>query len=68
MGGVKTKHLTNRSALKKYILLRWEYLRPGHRMSRVPDDTLDWIEANMKNYIDKMIKTHPSVGKTIKPY
>jgi hypothetical protein len=61
--------LVNRTELKKEILRRWAENR-AHEMNRVSKDTLDFVEAEVRNTIERVMKKitteHPSLGKTIK--
>jgi len=52
------------SHVKNYILRRSPEIRPGWPLTRVSQTALDDIDAYMRNYIDGLIKSHPSVGKT----
>lgn len=60
-------HLINKSAVRHYVLERWQKVRPGHKMTRVAPETIIWAEATLRNQLDKMLQSHPSVGKTIRP-
>ena len=59
--------LLNKKAVRIFVLERWKKLRPGREMSRVAPEMYDEVEAIIRNKIDGIIKTHPSVGKTIRP-
>lgn len=56
--------LTNRAAVKRYILLRWEAMRPHHEINRVSGKAIDLAEAHLRNWLDQQIHAHPSKGKT----
>jgi len=58
--------LLNKSAVKKYILEKWQEQR-SHEITRVSAEAYNDIEAAMRRVIDDMIQSHPSVGKTFKP-
>ncbi len=58
--------LLNRSNTKKYILQMAEALRPGWNCNRVSKDSMDKINAKVKNYIREEVERHPSIGKTFK--
>ena len=59
--------ILNRSAAKKFILIRFKELRAGPPMTRVSRQYLDKLEAWLKNKILNDINSHPSIGKTFKP-
>ena len=58
--------IINRSQLKKYILLRAKALRPGWDCKMVSANALQEIEDMLKYRVDKMIRMHPTIGKTFK--
>jgi len=58
--------LVNRTEVKKQFLSRWENKR-SHKMTRVSKEAIDWVESQVILAIDRLIETHPSLGKTIKP-
>jgi hypothetical protein len=58
--------LLNRAGVKEFIHQRREVLRPGWKCTQIAESSLDTIEAKLKNMIDNMLKSHPSVGKTFK--
>ena len=39
----------------------------SHKMTRVSKEAIDWVESQVILAIDRLIETHPSLGKTIKP-
>jgi len=57
--------LLNKQAVKTAILERWCKLR-GIEMTRVSSECYEYLEAKLINTIDNAIKTHPSMGKTIR--
>lgn len=59
-------NLITRSNVKKYLLERAKSLRPSHPFTRVSADTLDNIEARLRNLCDDNIRRLPAVGQTIK--
>jgi hypothetical protein len=59
--------LLNRSALKRYLLDRARVIRPHHRLSRVSEETLEWMENNLRNQSSELIRRHPAKGSTIRP-
>ena len=56
--------LTNKAAVKKYILTRTAELRPHWDCTRVSQQALDEIEARLQNMITRMVESHPTKGKT----
>jgi len=58
--------LINKKALKEYILLRAKALRPGWDCERISAGALQEIENMLKYRVDKMIRMHPTIGKTFK--
>lgn len=58
--------LLNKSVVKRTVLERWKKRR-GIEMTRVSAEVYPWLEARLLNIIDRMIDSHPSIGKTIKP-
>jgi len=59
--------LLNRAALKRYLLDRARVIRPHHRLSRVSEEALEWLENNLRNQASELIRRHPAKGSTIKP-
>ena len=59
--------LLNRAALKRYLLDRARVIRPDHRLSRVSEETLEWLENNLRNQASELIRRHPAKGSTIRP-
>ena len=59
--------LLNRAALKRYLLDRARVIRPHHRLSRVSEETLEWLENNLRNQASELIRRHPAKGATIRP-
>ena len=58
--------LIAKSLVKKYLLDRAKTLRPHHPFTRVSAETLDILEARLRNICDDAIRSHPAVGQTIK--
>lgn len=60
--------LINQSAIKKFILKKIAYLRPGmeKRLTRVSQSAVDSYEAKLKIMIENDIMVHPSIGKTFR--
>jgi hypothetical protein len=59
--------LLNRAALKRYLLDRARVIRPHHRLSRVSEEALEWLENNLRNQASELIRRHPAKGSTIRP-
>lgn len=59
--------LVNRAALKRYLLERAKQMRPHHRLSRVSEETLEWLENTVRNQATELIRRHPAKGSTIRP-
>ena len=59
--------LLNRRATRKFILAKAARLRPGWQCERVSTESMDIIEAKLKNMIISMVEGHPSLGKTFRP-
>jgi hypothetical protein len=59
--------LLNRAALKRYLLDRAKVIRPHHRLSRVSEEALVWLENNLRNQASELIRRHPAKGSTIRP-
>ena len=51
--------LLNRTAVKKFILVRFEEMRAGRPMSRVSKEFLDRLEADLRNSIEFEINWFP---------
>ena len=58
--------LINKSHVKKFILAKTKQYRPGWQCERVSGEAYKEIEAMLGNMIVKMVKSHPTIGKTFK--
>ena len=58
--------LLNKSETRKYILQKFEHMRPHLGITRIADSTICTLEARLKNMIIDQIKKCPSKGKTFK--
>ncbi len=58
--------ILNQKATKKFILAKFESMRPGMPITRVSKDALEKIEAYLRAYIIREVNRHPSMGKTFK--
>ena len=59
--------LVNRAALKRYLLDRARVIRPHHRLSRVSEEALEWLENGLRNQASELIRRHPAKGSTVRP-
>ena len=59
--------LVNRAALKRFLLDRARVLRPHHRLSRVSEEALEWLENGLRNQASELIRRHPAKGSTVRP-
>jgi len=59
--------LVNRAAMKRYLLDRAKQMRPCHRLSRVSEEALEWLENSLRNQATELIRRHPAKGTTIRP-
>lgn len=59
-------NLLNNSATKKFILAKFQSMRPGMPITRVSKDALEKLEARLRNIIIEEVKKCPSIGKTFK--
>ena len=57
----------NRAALKRFLLDRARVLRPHHRLSRVSEEALEWLENGLRNQASEMIRRHPAKGSPVRP-
>lgn len=58
--------LLNHSATKKFILAKFESLRPGMPITRVSKEALEKLEARLRVWIIEEVNRAPSLGKTFK--
>ena len=63
---IKRKSIINRKELKHYILEMTKILRPGWDCKQVSASSLDDLEGHFKSEIRKIVKRHPTRGKTFK--
>ena len=59
--------LINKHAVREYILRRVAETRPSLDFTRVAPTVYDDLEYYLRNKINKMVHSHPSVGKTFNP-
>lgn len=59
-------NLINRRQVRRFILAKYERLRPGHKITAVSKEALDKIESQMRVKIIAAIRSHPTIGKTFK--
>lgn len=58
--------LLNSSATKKFILAKFKSLRPGMPITRISQESLEKLEADLRAKIVFEVKRHPSIGKTFR--
>lgn len=58
--------LLNQTQVKRFILRKFESLRPGMQINRVSADALDFYEAHLRAMIIEDVKRHPTRGQTFK--
>jgi len=58
--------LVNKAAIRRFILKKFEAMRPHLGISRVSQDAIDQYEFELRAKIMEDIKSHPSMGKTFK--
>lgn len=56
--------ILNNAATKKFIIDKFESLRPGMPITRVSKDALEKLEARLRADIIFEVRRHPSLGKT----
>ena len=59
--------LLNRTDVKRYILAATKKHRPGWNCTRVAATTVAYLENYLKAYVDKLVDTHPTRGRTFQP-
>ncbi len=57
-------NLINRSAVRQYVLESAKAMR-SHTFTRVGASTYVAAESQLRNWLDGLIRQHPSRGKTI---
>ena len=60
--------VTNRAALKRFILAQVKIVRPGWKCTRVSEKVLDQIEGLVRHKIKESLRHQPSIGKTYKEF
>ncbi len=58
--------LINKSEVKKHILAKAKQYRLGWDCQRVSAHALEQINAMVSAMLTKMVRSHPTVGKTFK--
>lgn len=58
--------LLNKKQVKRFILAKFQNLRPGMPINRVSQDALDKIEARLRNWLVEEVKIHPTIGQTFR--
>jgi len=59
-------NLLNQSATKKFILAKFQSMRPGMKITRVSKESLEHIEARLRNWIVEEVGKHPTLGATFR--
>lgn len=59
--------LINKTNVKRYTLGAVARLRPAlaHKLTRVSGDIYEEAESKVRAFIDALVMSHPSIGKTI---
>ena len=60
--------ITNRAAMKRFILAQVVVVRPGWECKRVSAKALDEIEAFVRTKVRDSLRRQPTVGKTYKQF
>ena len=60
----KKESITNRAALKRFILSQVKVVRPGWDCKRVSADALDQIEGFLRFKVRESLRSQPCIGKT----
>jgi len=58
--------LLNTSATKKFILAKFQSMRPGMPITRVSKGSVEKLEARLRAMIVNEVEIYPSIGKTFK--
>lgn len=58
--------ILNQVATKKFILAKFQSMRPGMPITRVSKEALEKLEARFRAVIVEEVERHPSIGKTFK--
>lgn len=58
--------ILNQAATKKFILAKFQSMRPGMPITRVSKESLEKIEARLRAWLIAEVERHPSLGKTFK--
>ncbi|RLC88994.1 MAG: hypothetical protein DRJ03_00090 [Chloroflexi bacterium] len=58
--------ILNNAATKKFILAKFQSMRPGMPITRVSKDALEKLEARLRAWIVEEVQRCPSIGKTFK--
>jgi len=59
--------LLNRAQVRRFILDTARVMRPFWGCTRVSEEGMERIEADLRVRIRRMIECHPTVGKTFRP-
>lgn len=54
----------NKTACRAYLLERAQAKWPG-KMTRVAEDTFEYLDDHLRNAMDVFVRGHPTIGKTL---
>jgi hypothetical protein len=57
-------NIINKSATRKFILAKFESMRPGMGITCVSSESLEKLEARFRAWIIEEVRRHPTIGKT----
>lgn len=60
--------LINKSETRRVILARLDVIRPAlvGKLTRVSEDTLNYLDSRLRNLIDNELRAHGTCGATIR--
>lgn len=58
-------NLINKTECRKFLLAKALTRWPNGKFTRVSQSTLDYLEDAVRNLMDNIIVSHPTIGKTI---
>ena len=56
----------NKTATKRFILQKFESMRPGMPITRISADAIDQLGARLRALIIIEVQRHPSIGRMFK--
>jgi len=60
-----SKSLINKSNVRKYALDYAAVNRPANRFTRISEDVYPHVEAAVIQALERLVRSHPSTGRTI---